>query len=191
MDGPPTVPLKAGTDEGLLKLLFVPSAPPTLVPAKPATVDGLFRLELVPSTPPVAVPVKPGTVDGLLKLAFRVPVGVTTVPFATFVFNPAPVVVEAAGAVPAPLGMGATLEEMRGAGPSTAVEMIESAAVPAATAGELWASARIPESPSAAPRASVIGVRAKEARSISRKNAIDVPRSRAADRSLETPGLFP
>jgi hypothetical protein len=128
------VPLKAGTDEGLLKLLFVPSGPPTLVPAKPATVDGLFRLELVPRTPPVAVPVKPDTVDGLLRLAFRVPVGTTTEPFEMFVLNPAPVEV----VVPAPLGMGATLEEMPGpAGPSTAAAMIVSAAVPAATAGEL------------------------------------------------------
>ena len=182
------MPLNPRTADGLLRLLFVPSGTPVLVPAKPATVDGLFRLELVPSTPPVAVPVNPDTVDGLLKLAFSVGVGTTTAPFDTFVANPAPVevvegvvamvvdalvvvmVVEAFvvvivvdGTVPLAraVGTGATLDTCGPAGPPTAAETIASAAVPAAVPTEtLWASARIPESASAVPMASVIGVRA-------------------------------
>jgi hypothetical protein len=236
--GPPTVPLKAATDEGLFRLLLVPSGPPTLVPAKPATVDGLLRLGLVPSGPPVAVPVKPDTVEGLLKLVFRIPVGTTTAPFETFVANPAPVevvgvvvaapaasavaidvtggvratlgavltsvgaalgaattglavdvvvaivvealvvvmvveaftvviVVDGGIALALALGTGATLETSA-AGLAAAVEMMASAAVPTAvpteTLGLLWASARIPESASAAPRARGKGVRAKAAR---------------------------
>jgi hypothetical protein len=102
--GPPAVPLKAGTDEGLLKLLFVPSGPPTAVPVKPGTLDGLFRLEFVPSAPPVTVPVKPVTVDGLLKLAFRVLPSAGTAAFeVALVLEPAPVdvVVVALAGVPA------------------------------------------------------------------------------------------
>jgi hypothetical protein len=91
--GPPTVPLKAGTDEGLLKLLlFVPMDPPTVVPVKPGTLDGLLRLGFEPSVPPVTVPVKPDTVDGLLKLVFTVLPSAGTAAFEpAFVFEPAPV----------------------------------------------------------------------------------------------------
>jgi hypothetical protein len=104
--GPPTLPLKAGTDEGLLRLLFVPRDPPTVVPAKPGTLDGLLRLAFVPSAPPATVPVKPDTVDGLLKLAFTLLPSAGAAAFeAAFVFEPAPVDVvvlglPAAGATP-------------------------------------------------------------------------------------------
>jgi len=119
------VPLKAGTDEGLLKLLFVvPRDAPTVVPVNPGTADGLLRLEFVPSVPPVAVPAKPDTVDGLLKLAFRLlpsagaaafepafvlepaPVEVAVEPAFVFVLGPAPVevvVVPLAAAVVPPV----------------------------------------------------------------------------------------
>ncbi len=91
----PAVPLKPGTADGLLRLLFVPPiGPPTEVPVKAGTADGLFRLEFVPTVAPTAVPVKPGTVDGELRFEFGcATVEVTPVLEPMVALGPAPVAV--------------------------------------------------------------------------------------------------
>jgi len=151
------------TVDGLLKLLFVPSEPPTEVPVKPGTVDGLLRLEFVPSTPPAPVPVKPGTVDGLLKFALTPGTAVTGLgPAVVVALVVEPVPVFAPVLVVVLVGGGATSEEMPlAAGPPTADATICSAlnAPPLAELPTLCASARTPASASAAPIASVKGLR--------------------------------
>jgi|HubBroStandDraft_5_1064220.scaffolds.fasta_scaffold58066_2 hypothetical protein len=94
------VPLNEGTDDGLFRLLLVPSGAPTSVPVKPGTVEGLFRLAFVPRPAPAAVPLKPETADEGLRLGLPPAVDAEPVEppaplelalFETAVFEPAPV----------------------------------------------------------------------------------------------------
>jgi hypothetical protein len=111
-------------------LLFVPSGPPTDVPVKAGTEDGLLKLGLVPSAAPTAVPVKPGDVEGAVRLAFgaaadELPARTAALPAALapmVVFGPAPVAVAVVRPAvvlgPAPVVAGTMVEPTLPFGPA-------------------------------------------------------------------------